>query len=186
MKQKQIEEYEINPCTMFIKPFVYGSKVYSQIFELDDEFISPFKPIEIVRKSCEYFGSSFDGRREGTRQLIGITHKVPIVVDPTNFIYLFPTTSPNRPECIWISHEHVMHHERTSVGDTLVTFQNKHSYPLPVSYSSFKNQLLRTALLRTKLMQRIEQMERKSYYVVHRPRPLEASEQHRRYGQFME
>ncbi|ALC92924.1 transcriptional regulator [Bacillus sp. FJAT-18017] len=171
---------------MFIKPFVYGSKVYSQIFELEDEFISPFKPLEIVRKSCEYFGSSFDGRREGTRQLIGITHKVPIVVDPTNFIYLFPTTSPSRPECIWISHEHVMDHERTAVGDTVVTFQNKQSYPLPVSYSSFKNQLLRTALLRTKLMQRIEQMERKSYYVVHRPRHLEASEQHRKYGQFIE
>ncbi|CEG29605.1 competence protein ComK [Bacillus sp. B-jedd] len=61
MKQKQIEEYEINPCTMFIKPFVYGSKVYSQVYEMDEEFISPFKPLEIIKKSCEYFGSSYEG-----------------------------------------------------------------------------------------------------------------------------
>ncbi|RDU35513.1 transcriptional regulator [Neobacillus piezotolerans] len=185
MRQRQIEEYEINPCTMFIKPFMYGTKVYSQIAEIDDEYLSPFKPIEIIKKSCEYFGSSFEGRKEGTRQLIGITHKVPIVIDPTNFIYFFPTTSPNRPECIWISHEHVLHHTRTSTEDTLVTFRNKLSYPFPISYSSFENQLLRTALLRTKLMQRIEHMERKSFYF-QKSKMMEASEQHREYGQFID
>lgn len=186
MKQKQIEEYEINPCTMFIKPFVYGSKVYSQVYEMDEEFISPFKPLEIIKKSCEYFGSSYEGRKDGTRQLIGITHKVPIVIDSTNFIYFFPTTSPNRPECIWISHEHVLHHSKTANDDTLVTFQNKQSFPIPVSFSSFENQLLRTALLRTKLMQRIEQMERKSFYFLNRPRQLEASERKPNYGQYMD
>ncbi|WP_156424422.1 competence protein ComK [Bacillus sp. FJAT-27445] len=186
MKQRQIEEYEINPCTMFIKPFVYGTKIYSQIVEIDDEFLSPFKPLDIIKKSCEYFGSSFEGRKEGTRQLIGITHKVPIVIDPTNFIYIFPTTSPNRPECIWISHEHVLQHSRTSTEDTLVTFQNKHSYPFPISYSSFENQLLRTALLRTKLMQRIEHMERRSFYSLQKSKMMEASEQHREYGQFID
>ena len=38
MKLKQIEEYEINPFTMFIKPSVYGSKIYSEIFEVEDNF----------------------------------------------------------------------------------------------------------------------------------------------------
>jgi hypothetical protein len=40
-----IEEYEINPCTMMIMPMEYGSKVYSRIIEIDDEYLSPFKPI---------------------------------------------------------------------------------------------------------------------------------------------
>jgi competence protein ComK len=182
LRQNQIGEYEINPYTMFIRPLPYGSKMYSQIFEIEDEFTSPFKPIDIIKKSCEYFSSSFEGRKDGTKQLIGITHKVPIAIDPTNFIYFFPTTSPTRSECIWVSHEHVLNYRRLAPNQTEVTFQNKQSYTFQISYSSFENQLLRTALLRTKLMQRIGQTERKSFYLMNRPKMLEASEKTHEYG----
>lgn len=183
MKEKQIEEYEVNPYTMFIIPSEYGSKVYSQIYELEDDFLSPFKPLDIIKKSCEYFSSSFDGRKEGTKRLIGITHKVPIVIDPTNYIYFFPTTSPSRTECIWISHEHVVNYRRVAPRQTQVSFQNKQSYVFPISYSSFENQLLRTALLRTKLMQRIGQTERKSFYLMNNPSMITASERKHEYHQ---
>ncbi|MDP4103610.1 MAG: competence protein ComK [Bacillota bacterium] len=182
MKERQIEEYEVNPYTMFIKPVIYGSKVYSEIYELEDEYLSPFKPLDIIKKSCEYFSSSFEGRKDGTKQLIGITHKVPIVIDPTNFIYFFPTTSPTRSECIWISHEHIMDYHRIDSRQTRVIFQNKQSFILPVSRSSFSNQMLRTALLKTTLMQRSGQMERKSFYLMNRAKMIEASEPSREYG----
>jgi competence protein ComK len=183
LKHNQIEEYEVNPYTMFIKPLVYGSKMYSQIVEIEDEFTSPFKPIEIIKKSCEYFSSSYEGRKNGTKQLIGITHKVPVAIDPSNFIYFFPTTSPNRSECIWVSHEHVLNYRRLASNQTEVTFQNKQSFIFPISYSSFENQLLRTALLRTKLMQRIGQTDRKSFYIMNRSKTLEASEKANEYGE---
>jgi competence protein ComK len=182
MKERQIEEYEVNPYTMFIKPVTYGSKVYSEIYELEDDYLSPFKPLEIIKKSCEYFSSSFEGRKEGTKQLIGITHKVPIVIDPTNFIYFFPTTSPTRSECVWISHEHILDYHRIDSRQTRVVFQNKQSFILPISRSSFENQMLRTALLKTTLMQRSGQMERKSFYIMNRPKMVEASESSREYG----
>jgi competence protein ComK len=182
MKERQIEEYEVNPYTMFIKPVTYGSKVYSEIYELEDDYLSPFKPLEIIKKSCEYFSSSFEGRKDGTKQLIGITHKVPIVIDPTNFIYFFPTTSPTRSECVWISHEHILDYHRIDSRQTRVVFQNKQSFILPISRSSFENQMLRTALLKTTLMQRSGQMERKSFYIMNRPKMVEASESSREYG----
>lgn len=182
MESKLNEVYEVNPCTMFIKPEIYGSKIYSQIVEIEDELLSPFKPTEIIKRSCEYFGNTFEGRQKGSKLLMGITHKVPIVIDSTNLMYFFPTTSPVRPECIWISHENVLRHRRFSSNQTLVTFQNKQSYLFPISYTSFENQLLRTALLRTKLMQRIDSMERKTFYLKQRPTFLEASEAQHRYG----
>ncbi|WML50536.1 competence protein ComK [Neobacillus sp. PS3-34] len=83
---------------------------------------------------------------------------------------------------MWISHENVLRHRRFSSNQTLVTFQNKQSYLFPISYTSFENQLLRTALLRTKLMQRIDSMERKTFYLKQRPTFLEASEAQHRYG----
>lgn len=161
---------------MFIKPSVYGSKIYSQIIEVEDEYLSPFKPLDIIKKSCEYFGSDYEGRKHGTRQLMGITHKSPIAIDPTNRIFFFPTTSPNRPECIWISNEHVDTYDRISPQETLITFHNKQSFKFPVPFSSINNQVLRTSHFVKKLMQRIEYHERKSFYLMPRAKTVEASE----------
>ena len=182
LKLKQIEEYEINPFTMFIKPIVYGSKIYSEIIEVEDEFLSPFKPLDIIRNSCEYYGCDYEGRRNGTKQLVGYAHKIPIAIDPTNRIFFFPTTSPNRQECIWISHEHVKKPVRINPQETLILFNNNQSFELPVSCSSITSQLERTSYLRTKLMQRIEYNERKSFYLLQRPKSLEASEESFEYG----
>lgn len=166
MSHSFIEEYEINPQTMAIFPVEYGSKIYSKILEEDDEVLSPFKPLDIIKKSCQYFGASFDGRREGTRELIGITHKAPIVIDTNTSIYFFPTTSPVKIQCIWFSHEHILSHRKDSLNQTVVMFRNKQTITVPISYRSFQNQVLRTALLKTKLMQRILDAERKTslYY----------------------
>jgi len=183
LKQKQIEEYEINTCTMFIKPVDYGVKVYSQIFEEEGEFLSPFKPLDIIKKSCDYFGCDYESRKKGTRQLIGITHKIPIAIEPTNRLFFFPTTSANNQECIWISHDHVDSHRRVGEQETLITFRNKQSHIFYVPYSTIDNQLLRTSFLRTKLMQRIEFNEKKFVYFMNRPKSLEASENSRDYGE---
>lgn len=182
LKLKQIEEYEVNPFTMFIKPIAYGSKIYSEIFEVEDEFLSPFKPLDIIRNSCEYYGSDYEGRRNGTKLLVGYAHKIPIAIDPTNRIFFFPTTSPSRQECIWISHEHVKDYERVNPQETLILFNNNQSFKFPVSCSSIISQLERTAYLRTKLMQRIEYNEKKSFYLLQRPRAMEASEDSYQYG----
>jgi competence protein ComK len=182
LKLKQIEEYEVNPFTMFVKPIAYGSKIYSEIFEVEDEFLSPFKPLDIIRNSCEYYGSDYEGRRTGTKQLVGYAHKIPIAIDPTNRIFFFPTTSPSRQECIWISHEHVKDYNRVNPQETLILFNNNKSFKFPVSCSSIISQLERTAYLRTKLMQRIEYNEKKSFYLLQRPKAMEASEDSYQYG----
>ncbi|WP_409304596.1 competence protein ComK [Peribacillus sp. SCS-155] len=181
VKQAIIEEYEITPYTLLVMPTAYGSRIYSRIIELEGEYISPFKPIEIIKRSCEYFGSSYDGRKDGTKKLIGITHKAPIAIDPTSSIFFFPTTSPLRPQCIWIAYEHIEHHQRIDLSNTTITFRNKQSIDVPISDSSFENQLMRTSLLKNRLRQRIEETERKSFYMFS-PRTLEASETNGKYS----
>ncbi|RFU67570.1 competence protein ComK [Bacillus sp. V59.32b] len=164
-KPHLIEEYEITPYTLLISPITYGSKTYSHIVELDDEYISPFKPIDIIKKSCHYFGVSYEGRKEGTRQLIGVTHKAPIAINPTSSMFFFPTTSPLRPHCIWVSLEHIERFSRVDMSHTSVTFKNHQQVDLPISTSSFENQYMRTVFLKDKLIQRIEETERKYFYL---------------------
>lgn len=165
-----VEEYEINPFTMIILPEEYGSRTYTRVIELEEEYLSPFRPIEVIKKSCSYFGSSYEGRREATKQLTGITHKIPIIIDPISSIYFMPTSSPTKPNCIWVSQEHVLYHRRVDAQSTKVTFRNRSSIILPVSHHSFENQLLRTSMLRTKFMQRMKETERKALYLLHGPK----------------
>ncbi len=163
--ERIIEEYEINPYTLLVKPIAYGSKTYSYITELDAEFISPFKPIEIIKYSCEYYGSSYEGRKEGTRSLTGITHKSPIAIDPTSSIFFFPTHSPASPQCMWVSHEHISSIFKHTSKESKILFRNRCNVTIPVSFGTIENQILRTALLKTRLVQRIAETERKMYYI---------------------
>ncbi|WP_338449098.1 competence protein ComK [Niallia oryzisoli] len=147
------EEYLISRSTLAILPMEYGSKLYSQIYDLEYDQFSPSKPLELIKMSCRSFCSSYEGRKEGSRQLIGFTHKIPITIDSTNMLYFFPTASPLSKRCAWVSHVHVLHYEKVDAANTLVYFRNKKTAILPVSAYTFENQMLRTALLRTKLMQ---------------------------------
>ncbi|MDN3015136.1 competence protein ComK [Paenibacillus sp. BSR1-1] len=182
MKEQQIEEYEISSCTMFLKPVVYGSKIYSQIYEVEDCFLSPFKPLDIIKNSCDYFGVDYESRKRGTRKLTGYNRKNPIAIEPTNHIFFFPTASPSIPECIWLSQAHIKDYRRSGANQTLITFHNKQSYLFPVSCSTIETQLLRTALLKSTILQRIELKGRKLTYLLHVPKTLQASESTHEYA----
>ena len=181
MKHPGIEEYEINTWTMFVEPVTYGGKIYSRAVELEDEFLSPFKPLDIIKKGCVYFGVDYESRKKGTRQLIGYSRKIPIVIEPTNHIYFFPTVSPLTPECIWISLEHVECYRRVSSKKTMIIFRNKESHVFPVPIGTIEGQMLRTSLLKTKLLQRIESNGRKLFYQPNGPQSLNALERSREY-----
>ena len=97
-------EYEINYDTQIIMPVGDNS---SKIIESDEEYFVKRSVQNIMEHSCEYFGSSFEGRKEGTKKLLGITHKSPIIIEETRKIIFFPTTSPDNWDCIWINLEKI-------------------------------------------------------------------------------
>ncbi|WAA13030.1 competence protein ComK [Fervidibacillus halotolerans] len=154
-KWKLHEEFYLSPQTMAILPIQYGSKTYSKILELNREITTPYKPLDVIKKSCRFYASSYDGRREGTKELIGVTHKAPIVIDPIQSIYVFPTASPTSPKCAWISYEHVIDYRPVSKMKTEVTLQNDVTIQLSISTYSFENQLFRTAHLQSKIVKRL-------------------------------
>ncbi|EAC7398786.1 competence protein ComK [Listeria monocytogenes] len=65
MKKEQISTqfYEVNPHTMIIFPKKSGSIVYSEIYEVDSHYTSKFTPFELIKTSCNFFGSSYEGGR---------------------------------------------------------------------------------------------------------------------------
>ncbi|GGE72698.1 competence protein ComK [Priestia taiwanensis] len=146
---KFLDEYEINSHTIAILPeYALENTLVSRVLEMNNEFYVAQKPTDIVKKSCTYFGSSFKGRTEGTKALIGVTHKSPIAISASKNLFFFPTTSATRKECAWISHVHVKHCVYTPKQYTRVTFINSQCIELDLSLGSFENQLFRTGQLR--------------------------------------
>ncbi|MDE1383711.1 competence protein ComK [Bacillus paralicheniformis] len=163
------DTYEVNSSTMAVLPLGEGEKPASKILEADRTFRVNMKPFQIIERSCRYFGSSYAGRKAGTYEVIKVSHKPPIMVDRSNNIFLFPTFSSTRPQCGWLSHAHVHEFCAAKYDNTFVTFVNGETLELPVSITSFENQVYRTAWLRTKFIDRIEgnAMQKKQEFMLY-------------------
>jgi competence protein ComK len=148
--QKYVSEYVVNRKTAAVLPLITKDKrIVSRVIEEDDEFLVFKKPIDIIEQSCRYYGSSFYGRKEGTKELIGVTHKAPICISPIDNLYFFSTLSYTRKECAWLSHFHVTTSKALPHNTLLIKFSNNKTIKLEISKSSFDNQRYRTAQLRS-------------------------------------
>ena len=138
-------DYEITFDTQVILPMDSKS---SKIIENNESYVVNVTPMQILEHSCEYFGSSFDGRREGTKKLLGITHKSPIIVEESRKIIFFPTTSPDRNDCIWINLEKISRYYKSSQKKSIIEFKNGDIIEFDVSIGSLTNQILRASRLK--------------------------------------
>ena len=93
-------KYEISKGTLAIVP---NEKESSLVYEDEERYIINDSPFKIMEDSCKYFGSTYEGRKESARDILGAEYKVPIVVEDTDNLVVFPTTSPYSDECVWIS-----------------------------------------------------------------------------------
>ncbi len=146
-------DYEITFDTQVILPMDSKS---SRIIENNESYVVNVTPMQILEHSCEYFGSSFDGRREGTKKLLGITHKSPIIVEESRKIIFFPTTSPDRNDCIWINLEKINRYYKSSQKKSIIEFKNGDIIEFDVSIGSLTNQILRASRLKYILEERIK------------------------------
>jgi len=139
--------YEINSDTLAILPI---DNYRTKIIEKDNSFIVNNTPMKIIENSCRYFGSSYEGRFVGTKNLIGISHKAPIIIEESREIIFFPTNSPRLYDCAWISLKNLQNYKKNDTNSTVI-FNNGNSINLDISYGSLDNQVLRAARLESVL-----------------------------------
>lgn len=147
-----MDNYEINNDTLAILPI---DNYQSKIIEIDREIIINMTPMKIIENSCQYFGSSYQGRSLGTKNLIGVTHKAPIIIEESREIIFFPTNSPRLYECSWISLKNLNNYKKTN-NKSKILFNNGNLLELDISYGSLDNQVLRAARLESVLRIRKE------------------------------
>jgi len=145
-------DYEINVDTNAIIPL---NNEKSYIMEPESEYYVSGSTTDVIEHSCEYFGSSYEGRSIGTYNLLGIQHKIPIIIEESSNIIFFPTASPRRNECFWLSYENITKFDKgNNAKSTIVEFKSGQKLMVPVSIHSFSNQYLRAGRLKAVISSR--------------------------------
>ena len=137
-------KYEINRGTLAIVP---NETTNSLVDEDEERYLIEEKPFQIMEESCKYFGSTYDGRKNSARDILGAEYKVPIIVEDSDNLIVFPTTSPQSDECIWISLRRVKKFEKIDGTNTRIIFDNNKEIIVPCSYRSIENQVSRASRL---------------------------------------
>ena len=151
-----MDSYEINKDPVALVPKDENTTI---VYEVDNSFVINKPTLKIVEESCEYFGSSFEGRKEGTKKILGITHKSPIIVEESRRIIFFPTNSPERKDCSWINLEKIDKYFKIDKNTSSILFKCGKVVNLNISYGSLTNQILRATRLKFILEERINKKE---------------------------
>lgn len=139
-----IMKYEFSKGTLAVVPNEMDSSV---VYEDDERYIIEDSPFNIMDESCKYFGSTYEGRKNGSRDLLGAEYKVPIVIEDSSNLIAFPTTSPASDECVWISLKRVKKIEKIDSNHTKIIFDNDVELIVESSYRTIENQLARASRL---------------------------------------
>ncbi len=150
-----MKNYTISSETLAVIPI---NKKKSKIYETDNVIIIEKSAKKIIEENCRYYGSSYEGRRRGTVELIGITHKSPIIIEDSNDIIFFPTCSPRIKECGWISLNNVENYEAFN-NNSLIIFNNNLKLEIPVSNKIINNQILRATRLESVMNKRRKKIQ---------------------------
>lgn len=146
-----MNSYEINVETLLIIPL---GKNKSKVYEYDSEYEVNMSPLAIIKNSCLYFGSSYEGRRDAVKEIIGIDMKVPIIVEDGRNIIFFPTSSCINRNSIWISYQNLLKYSKVDEFSTVLYFNGNKSIKVNTKYNLIDNQIIRCIKLDTLLLKR--------------------------------
>lgn len=147
---EKLDCYYINRSTCAIVPIDSSSSI---VYELDCSYIIEKSVRMIIADSCLYFGSSYSGRFDGSKKLLNMNYKLPIVIDEFKNLIFFPTSSPRFNDCMWISLSHIKSFDRVDNGSKVI-FSNNQNLLLGISYYSLENQIFRATMLESLLRKR--------------------------------
>jgi competence protein ComK len=147
MSEHVLPDYDIHKGTIAVLSAA-AIEYSSIVLEPDQTLYIRKPPLQLIKEACLEGGSTYDGRREAVTHLTGAQNKVPIPVNPREYLFAFPTHSPQLFECNWLFYHHIhkIQPKPKTPGTSIVTFKTRQDpLTLDVSHHSLQKQIQRTA-----------------------------------------
>ena len=84
-----------------------GNSNGTMVIEKDRKFNVQMDCFKLLKKSCIWYGNSYNIQRQFVIDKFNFSIKTPIVMNGKDIIIFFPTCSPSSKECIWVSYNNV-------------------------------------------------------------------------------
>lgn len=129
--------------TAVLQPIVVNNKVFTKVINFSGETkVIGKKPFDIVRYSCNYYGSSFQQATKISKETIGNYLKLPILIahDFGNPCILIPILSPKSDLNIWFSLGAITSFSPTDSG-CLIELPNGQRMHVPSSSNTISRQV---------------------------------------------
>lgn len=142
-----MDEYIIHMGTLALVPVgEFCTEVYEQngIISINESCT------KIIENSCLFYGSTLDGRRKGTESMIGVKYKAPIIIEESNELIFFPTSSTKANKSAWILLSAVKNYYVDN-NILILELYNRQKIYLNYSYGVIDNQILRSTRLESTL-----------------------------------
>lgn len=146
-----MKEYEINEETLAL---LVMDDFKTKVIEKNNEYVIDQSTYEIMEHSCNYFGSSLEGRKEGSKAMLGTNYKIPILIEESREIIFFPTSSLQSDKCEWIALKNIRDYNLNDDNTTIITFENGKKVFVKMKYLNFQNQILRATRLESIIRKR--------------------------------
>ena len=119
-----------------------GNSNGTMVIEKDRKFNVQMDCFKLLKKSCIWYGNSYNIQRQFVIDKFNFSIKTPIVMNGKDSIIFFPTCSPNSKECIWVSYNNVDRYVKED-DYTKIYFKGGKILNISASYSTIDNQITR-------------------------------------------
>ena len=113
------------------------------VYEKDCSFKIENNILNILKESCNYFGSSFSGRIEGSKYILNYNYKLPIIVDESREIIVFPIHGYDSLNNCIICANQILNYEKVKDG-IIIYLENGNKIKINESFGIFENQYLKS------------------------------------------
>ncbi|PLR78466.1 hypothetical protein CU633_05700 [Bacillus sp. V3-13] len=150
-----VRKYLVNRSTSAILPeYDRQGRLCSQVIEGQKNFLVMVPPRKLLNECLEYYGDSMIGAVRGTRAILGNIRMAPIIIHADNELYWFPTLSPQKNSCIWLTPAHIIDFIYISENRTKVILTEGNSVTIDMTIGRLKRKRQITYTLKSQVEER--------------------------------
>lgn len=131
-----------------------GNSNGTMVIEKNRKFTVEIDCFKLLKKSCIWYGNSYNIQRQFVVDKFNFYIKTPIVMNGKDVLIFFPTCSPNSKECIWVSYNNVDRYVKEK-DYTKIYFKGGKILNISASYGTIDNQITRCVRIEKYINDRI-------------------------------
>lgn len=112
------------------------------VIEKNRKFNVQIECFNLLKKSCRWYGNSYNMQRNFVIDKFNFYIKTPIILSGQDKLIFFPTSTPNSKECIWICYNNVDRYVKEEKY-TKIYFKGGKVFNISASYTTIDNQITR-------------------------------------------